>query len=160
MSSYPTSELPPNERPRTANDGWAEREPLGTRSTYEDDGRDFGCIHRGSRQGLGRFFWPAMLILAGFIFFAQNLGSLPGAPGADAWDWMMVAAGAVLLGGQLLLGLIGEAGEGSLFWMIGGAVLMMFGLGEVLAVDINFGNWWPVILIAIGLSSLFRGVRR
>lgn len=159
MSSYPTSELPPNERPRTANAGWAEREPLGTRG-FEHDGYNASCFHTGSRTGLGRFFWPAMLIFAGLIFFMQNLGVLPGAPGASAWDWMMVAAGAVLLGGQVIAGLMGEGSESSLFWMIGGAILMMFGLSKALAVDINFGNWWPVILIAIGLSALFKGFRR
>jgi len=160
MSSYPTSELPPNERPRTANAGWVEREPLGTRS-FEYGGYDAGCFHVSSRRtGLGRFFWPTMLIFAGLIFFMQNLGVLPGAPGADAWDWMMVAAGAVLLGGQLIAGLLGESDGGSRFWMIGGAVLLMFGLSKALGVDLNFGNWWPVILIAIGLSSLFNSLRR
>lgn len=166
MASFPTNELPPNERPPV------ETEPLGSRG-YEDDGRQHGYgreewherrrewrRERRQERGLDRFFWPALLILAGFVFLAENVGALPGAVGADAWDWMMVGAGALLFTGQLLRAAAGNMGEPSIFWMIGGAVLVAFGLSDILAISFDFGDWWPLILIVLGISALAKGLRR
>ena len=152
MSDYPPSELPPNERPRERTSP-GETEPIGA------PWHDWQAYHEPRRRGLERFFWPSLLLIAGFIFLAENLGVLPGVR-ADAWDWIMVAVGGLLLGGALLRIVLPDAGEPSIFWMIAGAALIAVGLGDILAVNMDFGNWWPVILIIIGLSALAKGLRR
>ena len=46
--------------------------------------------------------------------------------------------------------------------IIGGLVLVVVGLlflGENFIPDFNFGDWWPLILVAIGAGLLYRAVR-
>lgn len=140
MADDPSSELPPNERPKTAQGGGWGAEPV------------------SQRGGLQRFFWPAMLILAGLVFFAENTGLLPPGMG-ESGDWIMLFAGGLLFGGALLQTINPGLGRPSVFWMIAGAVLMVLGLSEILAVSLDFSQWWPLLLIGIGLVMLVRGLR-
>lgn len=162
-----TSELPPNERPKTEEPTPVQGEPVNGWGHYEREFGETGQVradwnwdkHR-KNEGLSRFFWPVLLVLAGFIFLAENLGVMPGAVGADGWDWMMVAAGALLFGGQLLRVAMPSEGDPSVFWMIGGVVLVGLGVSDILALDLSVGDWWPVILIVLGISALAKGARR
>lgn len=162
-----TSELPPNERPKAEEPTPVRGEPVDQWGHTERDygqmgqaGADWNWEARRKNEGLSRFFWPALLVLAGFIFLAENLGVMPGAFGADGWDWMMVGAGALLFGGQILRMAMPSEGEVSVFWMIGGIVLMGLGLSDILALNLSIGDWWPVILIVLGISALAKGMRR
>lgn len=50
-------------------------------------------------------------------------------------------------------------GQGSI---IGGLVLLVIGflfLAENFLPDFHFGDWWPLILVAIGVGMLYRAVR-
>jgi phage shock protein PspC (stress-responsive transcriptional regulator) len=46
--------------------------------------------------------------------------------------------------------------------IVGGLVLLVLGLlflGQNFIPDFNFGDWWPLILVAIGVGLLYRAVR-
>ena len=50
-------------------------------------------------------------------------------------------------------------GRGSI---VGGLVLLVIGLlflGQNFLPDFNFGDWWPLILVAIGVGMLYKAVR-
>jgi phage shock protein C len=46
--------------------------------------------------------------------------------------------------------------------IVGGLVLLVLGLlflGQNFIPDFNFGDWWPLVLVAIGAGLLYRAVR-
>ncbi len=108
----------------------------------------------GGTEGI---FWAAMLIMAGVILLADQTGRLPRYGGADMWDWLMLGAGGLLLLQAFFQLLLPHAGHASAFWIIVGAVLFALGAGAIFG--LNLTQWWPAILILIGLSWLARALR-
>jgi phage shock protein C len=46
--------------------------------------------------------------------------------------------------------------------IVGGLVLLVLGLlflGQNFLPDFNFGDWWPLILVAVGVGLLYKAVR-
>jgi len=46
--------------------------------------------------------------------------------------------------------------------IVGGLVLLVLGLlflGQNFLADFNFGDWWPLILVAIGVGLLYKALR-
>lgn len=163
MSDYPADELPLNERPAepaepVQGEVIPPYTPVG--EPYAQRHHPHHHSHHRERGGLGGLFWAAMLIFAGFVFLADNVGILPTFNGADAWDWIMLGAGGLLMVDALLRGLLPEYGEPSWFWAIAGVVLLLIGAGSVFAVSFDLSDWWPMILIVIGVSTLLRSLRR
>jgi hypothetical protein len=114
------------------------------------------------RDPLGSLIWALILIWAGVVWLASNLGffedrrigivdlpwELPFEPAA--WTVFFLGAGVLVLievGIRLLMPAYRRPVLGSFIWAI-----VLFGIA--------LGNWaiiWPVILIAIGASILLRG---
>jgi NADH:ubiquinone oxidoreductase subunit 5 (subunit L)/multisubunit Na+/H+ antiporter MnhA subunit len=106
------------------------------------------------RDPLSAIVWAAILIWAGLVLLAGNLNLLVRLERVDAWDLILAGAGLIVLleaavrlivpdyrrplGGTLTLGLI----------------LLALGLGGLV------GAVWPVVLIAIGVGMLLRGLMR
>jgi hypothetical protein len=122
------------------------------------------------RDPLGSITWAVILIWAGLVLLADNLGRLPAfnLPFSqvfpDRFIWLNSRAWPVILIGAGLIMLIEVALRllvPALRRHIGGnlvlaAILLGAGLG-------NFYGWnlvWPFVLIAIGLGSLLRGFTR
>jgi len=119
------------------------------------------------RDPLGAIVWAAILIWAGLVFLADNLGYLEalggsGAVGPDwflgagAWSLVLLGAGVIILGEvivRLLVPAYRRPVTGSIIFAV---ILIGLGLG-------NLTNWnliWPLILIGLGLSFLLRGLFR
>jgi MFS family permease len=101
-----------------------------------------------------RAFFPILLILIGVILLIQNLGF-----GLEHFNWwalfiFLPVAGALSgawsdfrksgrINGKVLSGI--------------GSALVIGTVGVLLLVGANWGNWWPVMLIAAGLSSVLGG---
>jgi hypothetical protein len=120
------------------------------------------------RDPLGAIVWAAILIWAGLVFLADNLGYLEALRdlpaqgpvwfigGAGAWSLVLLGAGVIILGEvvvRLLVPAYRRAVTGSIIFAV---VLIGLGLG-------NLTNWnliWPLILIGLGLSFLLRGFIR
>lgn len=116
------------------------------------------------RDPLGSIAWAFILIWAGLVFLASNLGwvnfeAIPGLPrgfSSEPWSWILVGAGVIILIEVVIRLLVPEYRRpiiGSLFLAV---ILIGIGLG-------NLFNWnitGALILIALGLMIIFRGVFR
>jgi hypothetical protein len=113
------------------------------------------------RDPLSAAIWAVILVWAGLVLLANNLDLFATlgwfqALESDAPVWGLILAGAgliVLLGAalRLLVPAYRQPVGGSL---ILGAILLGLGLGNLLRADIA----WPLILIAIGVGLLLRGL--
>ncbi len=112
------------------------------------------------RDPLGALVWPLILIWAGVVLFAANLGLLNSLLGPDrniygltTWSVVFIGAGIIVLLEVLIRLVVPEYRRpvtGSLIFAI---ILIGLGLGNLT----NWGIIWPLILIVIGLSILVRG---
>lgn len=116
------------------------------------------------RDPLGSFIWACMLIWAGLVLLAVNLNlinfqAIPGLPEAfqpGAWSIILIGAGIILLieiGIRLLVPAYRRPVFGTFILAV---ILIGIGLG-------NLTNWnilWALILIALGISIVIRGLRR
>ncbi|HSF81709.1 MAG TPA: hypothetical protein VLA49_10770 [Anaerolineales bacterium] len=121
------------------------------------------------RDPLSSIVWAAIFIWAGVVLLASNLGYLdrlqargvdiPGLGGVlrvEAWSVIFLGAGMIVLLEAVVRLLMPEYRRqigGTLFFA---AILIGIGLN-------NLFGWslvWPLILIALGLSVILRGVFR
>jgi hypothetical protein len=143
----PASSALPSERSETWFDGWPEH--------------GWQRHHHKRRDLMSGMFWAAMLILAGAVLLADNLRLLPVVGSARPWDWIMLGAGGLMLFFAFIQSISPDLGRPSGFWTIVGIVLVVFGSRNIFfpTMNISFSNWWPVILIVIGLGALSRAFR-
>ena len=118
------------------------------------------------RDPLGTMIWAAILIWAGVVLLASNLGFLDRLnirfsrldipfefPFADAWGLIFLGAGLILLIEVTIRLVIPTYRRPVMGTVI--LAIVFFGIG--------LGNWdliWPFIIIAIGLSLILRGAFR
>ncbi len=118
------------------------------------------------RDPLGAITWALVLIWAGLVFLADNLGMLsqlrlrpaviPGIAfvGLGAWPLILLGAGVLVLLealARVLLPAYRRPVTGTVIW---GVVLLGLGLSDF----IGWNVIWPVILILAGAILLLRGV--
>lgn len=118
------------------------------------------------RDPLSAITWALVLIWAGLVFLADNLGMLsqlhlriayvPNAPfvGAGAWPLILLGAGVLVLLQALVRVLVPAYRRpitGTLIW---GVILIGVGSSDFIGWNIV----WPVILILAGALLLLRGV--
>ena len=124
---------------------------------------------KSRRDPVNAVVWAAILVWAGLVLLASNLGMLdnlrgiaPNLPGfgflgrLEAWAIIFVGAGVILLIGALVRLLTPEyrgAALGSIFL---GLLFIGIGLGDIFGWNII----WPLILIAFGILVLLRGFLR
>lgn len=121
------------------------------------------------RDPLNTIAWAAILIWAGIVLLADNLGYLDplrdlgrGTAGLgflahfEAWSLIFFGAGVIILLEILVRLLIPAYRKPVGGTLIFGLVLIGIGLGDVFGWTII----WPLILIGLGLSILLRGVMR
>ena len=122
------------------------------------------------RDPLGAVIWAVILIWAGLVFLASNLGFLDrfiirssDMPGwgfigklAGAWPIVLIGAGVIVLGEvviRLLVPAYRRPITGSIIFAI---ILIGLGLGDLISWELI----WPLILIVLGVSVLMRGFLR
>ena len=106
------------------------------------------------RDPLGAAVWAGILIWAGLVLLADNLNIPAGFRWFDPWGLIFLGAGMamfLLIVARLLLPSYRRPIGGTL---ILGAVLMGIGLGMIL----NTALVWPLVLIAVGVGILLRGI--
>ncbi|MGD2103983.1 MAG: hypothetical protein PVJ55_02565 [Anaerolineae bacterium] len=108
------------------------------------------------RDPLSAAVWAVILIWAGLVLLADNLGFFGAWEWVEAWGLILTGAGLIVLL-EAALRLIVPAYRrpigGTLIW---GAILLGLGLGNLVGASIA----WPLILIAIGVGLLLRGLLR
>lgn len=119
------------------------------------------------RDPVSSVAWAVILIWAGLVFLAENLGWLNRLPARasdmpwgrfmgmlDAWGIILIGAGVIVLitvAVRLLIPEYRRPVSGSIFL---GLILIGLGLGNLF----NWNIFLPMILIALGISFLVRGV--
>lgn len=122
--------------------------------------------HHRKEDRLGGILWALILIWAGVVFLASNLGwlnfglsrldLLPGMEAArrifEAWPLVLLGAGVILLVGVLLRLTVPAFRQPVMGMLIVAVVLISVALDDLL----KWNLIWPVLLILIGLSLIFR----
>jgi len=155
------SELPPNESGNT------EAEVEGKAAAVKTPASS-GLTHTVTsttstrESSLGPVFFAAVLIMAGALLLAANFNLLPNLNNADIWDWMILGVGALLVFSTFIRAISPDHKVTSFGGLIIGMILIGWGLNNVFALNLSFRNlwdWWPLILIIIGISSLSRAFK-
>ena len=121
------------------------------------------------RDPLSAVVWALILIWAGLVFLADNLGILDSIqtsggiiPGVDIevdlgpWAIIMTGAGVIVLLEVLIRLLVPAYRRPVGGTIIFGFILIGIGLGNLL----NWSLVFPLILIGLGISIIFRGFMR
>ena len=118
------------------------------------------------RDPLGTLIWALIFIWAGVVLLASNMGfldnllsRLPGMPGVDipfleAWPLILLGAGVLFLLEVLVRMLVPAYRKPITGTLIFAVILIGIGLGDLF----NWNLVWPLILIVLGASILFRGL--
>jgi hypothetical protein len=102
-----------------------------------------------SRRGEA-LYWAAVLIWAGLVFGAENLGALPQVGGMDAWNWVFFGAGLLALVGCIRRLSSPDRAHPTTWDYVWAGVLMILGLSGLTTLEIGF----PLILLLIGVALL------
>jgi len=128
-----------------------EKEEEKSEKEHEKDEKTWD--EKWRRDPLSAIVWAIILIWAGVVFLASNMGFLGGLGMLESWPIVLVGAGVIVLleaAVRVLVPTYRRPIGGTLFF---GFILIGIGLGDLL----NTNLVWPLILIAFGLSLLLRG---
>jgi peptidoglycan/LPS O-acetylase OafA/YrhL len=93
--------------------------------------------------------WGLFFILIGTLFFAQNKGWLHG----EGWSYFAIGLGSILVMGFLVRYFGAENKRWSaLGGLVIGLALVCIGIASIY----GFGDWWPLVLIPIGVICLVK----
>ena len=122
----------------------------------DEKGRGRGFDEKWRRDSLGTIVWASMLIWAGVVFLADNLGLITGLTIAGnrmgAWSVVFAGAGAIVLIEVVVRLVVPAYSRPVIGTFIFGMILLAIGLGEVF----GSGLIWSIILIGIGVIYLVR----
>ncbi|MDY7040177.1 MAG: hypothetical protein SVX38_04870 [Chloroflexota bacterium] len=127
----------------------------------DEKGHEEGIDEKYRRDPLAGAVWGLILIWVGLVLFASYQRLLPGLFNWEQmWDnvWGLIAIG---VGGilllEVLLRLVVPAYRRPILGRVILALFLIFvGGGEVIGVT----QWWPLILIAVGVTIILRGFFR
>ncbi len=74
---------------------------------------------------------------------------------ATWWPYFIIGIGVILISQAIIRYASSERRAPAMGFLIGGAVLTIIGLAGVVGME----NWWPFVLIAIGILVIFSGMR-
>lgn len=143
----------PQQTPPTPQWGKDEKERDEKR---DEKGRD----EKGRNDPLSSIVWAILLVWAGLVLLAENLGYINNIMLGDqelgAWSLIFIGAGVVVLG-EVVIRLIMPAYHRN---VVGSTIF------AIILLSIGLGGWvgwnvvWPLILIAIGLAILLGNMTR
>jgi hypothetical protein len=103
-----------------------------------------------------RMIWAGALIIAGLVFLADSMGYLPQVADVGPWNWIALGVGVLLLGEWFMRAVSAGHSYHSKGNLIMAGILIAIGLSGL--VDARFT--WPLILLAVGVASLFSALFR
>jgi hypothetical protein len=124
----------------------------------EEKGRGQGWDEKWERDRLRMISIAAIFIWGGLVALAGTLNLFNYNWEGHGWAIFLLGTGVILLGKVIIRVLIPEYRRA-----IGGSLIIGFILLAVGISDLTGWSWdyiWPIILVAIGLSILLRGVLR
>lgn len=141
-----------SEQPRHEKEGEEKLREKHEKDEKHEEKEEKNWEEKWRRDPLGGAVWAGILIWAGLVLLAENLGLLARFERLEAWAIILVGAGLILLlevAVRLLMPAYRRAVTGT---FILGLVLIAAGLGDLL----SWNLLGPVILIAIGVVILAR----
>jgi hypothetical protein len=144
-----------NEEPRREPRRYDEKdEKEEEKEAGKHEEKDESWEEKWQRDPVSAAAWAAILIWAGIAFLIGNLGMLTRYEGVDAWDLVLLGAGAILLLEVAVRLSVPEYRQPIAGTLIFGFVLLVIGLGNI----VNISVFWPLVLIAIGAFAIIRGL--
>jgi uncharacterized membrane protein len=108
------------------------------------------------RDPLGSLVWAIILIWAGLVLLASNLGLLARYEKVDAWGFVFIGAGVIILLEVVVRLLVPQYRRPVTGSVIFAVILLAIGLGSLL----GWGLVWPLALIAVGVAIVLAGFYR
>jgi hypothetical protein len=105
------------------------------------------------RDPLNAAAWAAILIWAGLVLLAENLGLLVRFERLETWALIFIGAGLIVLLQVVIRLVVPEYRQPVIGSLILGAILLAIGLGDLIGTDVV----WALVLIALGAAILLRG---
>jgi hypothetical protein len=124
----------------------------------EEKGRGQGWDEKWERDRLRMISIAAIFIWGGLVALAGTLNLFNYNWEGHGWAVFLLGTGVILIGKVIIRALVPEYRRA-----IGGSLIIGFILLAVGISDLTGWSWdyiWPIILVAIGLSILLRGVLR
>jgi hypothetical protein len=136
----------------------SEREYHGKDEEKEDEKEGQSWDEKWRRDPVDAATWAIIFIWAGLVLLAGNMGVLDNLLGTriEAWSVGFIGAGVIVLLGVVVRVLVPAYRRPLMGGLIFGVILIGVGLGEI----IGWVAIGPLILIAIGVSVLLRGILR
>jgi hypothetical protein len=106
------------------------------------------------RDPLSGVVWAGILIWAGLVLLVDNVGLLARFKPLDAWAIIFIGAGLIVLVGVVVRLLVPAYRRAVTGTLILGLILIGIGLGNLLSWNVI----WPLVLIALGVFVLVRGL--
>jgi hypothetical protein len=155
MSEQP--EQPQYEQPQYEYEKYEKEEEKREKETEKEEKT---WEEKWRRDPLGAAVWAAILIWAGLVLLVQNMGLLAnltiGDTSVEAWPIILIGAGLILLlevAVRVLVPSYRRPVGGSIIFAV---IVVGIGLGDLFGWTVV----WPLILIAIGVGMLLRGLIR
>jgi hypothetical protein len=108
------------------------------------------------RDPINAAAWAAILIWAGLVLLADNMRLFTRFERLDAWAIILIGAGLIVLAEVVVRLLVPAYRRPVAGSVIFGVILLGLGLGNI----VGWGAIWPVVLIALGVFILARGLLR
>lgn len=118
-----------------------------------DDREDEWMQHRWHRDSLPGLYAGLILVLLGIVFF---LSSQAWIGKGDWWKYFIIGLGSLFLIEVLVRYLQPTYRRLKFGKLVAGLILVSIGFASLTGI----GNWWPLILIAIGLAMLLNALFR
>ena len=106
------------------------------------------------RRRIEAVYWAGVLVWAGVVFGADQLGYVPQIGEAGPWSWVFLGAGLYSLLGSLYRLSSPNYSNPPMSDYIWGAVFLIIGLGGFTTLKIT----WPLVLVVVGVILLARVV--
>jgi hypothetical protein len=135
-----------------------EKEEEKRREKEEEKGRGQGWDEKWEHDRLRMISIAAIFIWGGLVALAGTLNLFNYNWGEHGWAIFFLGTGVILIGKVIIRALVPEHRRA-----IGGSLIIGFILLAVGISDLTGWTWnyiWPIILVAIGLAILLRGVTR
>ena len=126
------------------------------KSEKEHEKEEKSWDEKWRRDPLNAATWAAILIWAGLVLLAENLGLLTRFERLEAWALIFIGAGLIVLLQMVIRLVVPEYRRPVIGGLILGVILLAIGLGDLIGTNVV----WALVLIAIGAAMLLRGFLR
>lgn len=132
---------------------YGEKEEKQEKEEEKQEKEEKSWEEKWRRDPLNAAVWAVIIIWAGLVLLAENLGLLTRFERLETWALIFIGAGLIVLLEVVIRLVVPEYRRPVTGSFIFGMILLAIGLGNL----VGEGVIWALVLIAIGVSILVRG---